>query len=236
LLSKDTSNTSSDYLVSLQVVTTAFSFVEPHQHQEPNPVGIKSDRLLLSNFLSVAAYKLHTQIPKIEEQIALVEAEQPFKLYAKETCMEFHKLLCELLEHFEAAVTALSSSRDPSGDVPIQGSEQFKIKLVAVLLNGYALQKIARGSAIEKQLKTIAHLLCDHRRAQVDMRAMPEMNSMEINEERDDELEGVQPAVIQPDGVPMPLCKSYRDWLRLMMVHFDAVEILVSYLWSAFQS
>jgi hypothetical protein len=220
---------SKPYLVSLQSVT-AFSFVEPHQHQEPNRAGIKSDRLLLSNFLSVAARKLRTKIPKIEEQIALVEAEQPFKLYTKETCIEFHELLCELLERFEAAVTALSSSRDPSGDVPIEESEQFKTKLVAVLLNGYALQKISRGSAIENHLKTIAPLLCDHRRAQEDMKAMPEMNDMEVNEERDDELEGVQPAVIQPDGEPMPLWKSYRDWLRLMVVHFDAAEILVAHI------
>jgi hypothetical protein len=35
---------------------------------------------------------------------------------------------------------------------------------------------------------------------------------------------------MQRDGVPMPLWKSYKDWLRLMVVHFDAVEILNSYI------
>ena len=218
---------SKPYLVSLKAVT-AFSFVEPLQHQEPNPAAIESDRLLLSKFLSSAAPKLHTKLPKIEEQIALVKAEQPFKLYTKETCMEFHLLLCELLERFETALAAVLKFRG-IGDVPTEGSDDFKVNVVAVLLTGYALQQMARGSAIETHLKTIAPLLRDHRRAQADVGAKAEMSGMETRE-RDVELEGLQPTVIQFDGAPMPLWRSYRDWLRLMVVHFDAVEILVAYI------
>jgi hypothetical protein len=106
------------YLISLKAVTT-FSFFETDQ-KEPKPAVISSDQLLLVKFLSATAPRLHTKIPKIE-QIALVKAGQPFELYTKETCMEFHKLLCELLKCFKAGLIGLSKSLGLSRDVLSKG-------------------------------------------------------------------------------------------------------------------
>jgi len=39
----------------------------------------------------------------------------------------------------------------------------------------------------------------------------------------------VQPFVNVNGAAESRLWKSYIDWLRLIMVHFDAVEILVNY-------
>jgi hypothetical protein len=100
--------------------------------------------------------------------------------------------------------------------------------LAAILLNGYALQKIARGSVIVKYLKTITPLLHDHHCSQVNMQEMG--NVPEMGKECDVELKGIQPAVMQHDSMLMSLWKSYKDWLRLMVVHFDAVDILNSYI------
>ena len=48
-----------------------------------------------------------------------------------------------------------------------------------------------------------------------------------LEEEHDDDLQWLQQAV-NNDQLPEPLWKSYRDWLRLMLTHFDAVEILAN--------
>jgi len=51
----------------------------------------------------------------------------------------------------------------------------------------------------------------------------------EEQEELDEDLKVVQP-FISIEGVQTPLWKSYVDWLKLIMVHFDAVEILAGYI------
>jgi hypothetical protein len=48
-------------------------------------------------------------------------------------------------------------------------------------------------------------------------------------EERDEDLERVQPSALQDDDKSTPQCtvsRSFGDWLNLMMVHFDAIDIL----------
>ena len=48
-------------------------------------------------------------------------------------------------------------------------------------------------------------------------------------EELDEELKAVRPFV-EVDGVETPLWQSYLDWLRLMVAHFDAADILLTYV------
>jgi len=52
---------------------------------------------------------------------------------------------------------------------------------------------------------------------------------IEEQEELDEDLKAVQPFVSK-EGVEMPLWRSYVDWLRLIIAHFDAVDILVGYV------
>jgi hypothetical protein len=48
-------------------------------------------------------------------------------------------------------------------------------------------------------------------------------------EGEDVNLNRVQPCVIR-DNVLLPLWRSYLDWLRLMVVHLDAIAILTGYV------
>ena len=47
--------------------------------------------------------------------------------------------------------------------------------------------------------------------------------------EPDKELKAVQPFV-QVDGIKTPLWQSYLDWFQLMVAHFDAADILITYV------
>ena len=51
----------------------------------------------------------------------------------------------------------------------------------------------------------------------------------EEQEEPDKELKAVQPFV-QVDGIKTPLWQSYVDWFQLMVAHFDAADILITYI------
>jgi hypothetical protein len=89
-------------------------------------------------------------------------AKKPFELYTKETCMEFHELLCEPLERFEK-IWRLPGARPPKRNKPVEGSDTFKANMFAVLLDGYALQRIARGAALQKHPINTNSLLSDSR-------------------------------------------------------------------------
>jgi hypothetical protein len=197
---------------------------EPASQEE-----IENDRLLLDKF--VLPGKLSCSTPNLVEQAKLALQNQPFQLYNRNTCKEFHALLLELLQRFQESLDGLSICRD-AGDVPTEGSDEFKGHLVAVMLSGYALQRIAKGTAFQMHLKTIQRLLGDHRRADAQKSVPAEWGKGQDEEQdgRDEDLEAVQPSVTREENVPMPLWKSYRDWLRLILVHFDAVDILVGYV------
>lgn len=214
------STLSMPYSSSLRAVTN-FSFCE--FHRLPTTAEMESDQSLLARSLPTVITRLRTKIPKIQEQMELAKANKPLQFYTKDTCMEFHLLLCELLERFEAALEQLSKSRSKTAHA-VKGSPEFEKNLSAVIFYGYSLQRIARGSAIDKHLQNIQSLLNDHRRVQT----MQEVDEME--EEDDVELSGVQPGATPKGSTPQPLWKSYKDWLRLILVHFDAVEILVAYV------
>jgi hypothetical protein len=190
------------------------------QYEPPSKAEIENDRLFLVNFLAPTAAdsRIQTQIPSILEQANLAEKGKDFQLYTATTCMEFHALFCELLLRFLQNLQALRIFRG-NEDPPHDGCSEFKQRLFAVMYDGGALQKLAKGAALRMHLTNIE--------ASLDQ---PKANetSRETQDERDEDLEAVQPFA-KSVGKPMPLWKSYRDWLRLMIVHFDAVDILVGF-------
>jgi hypothetical protein len=215
---------SEPYIQSLNQVTT-FQFDESKVDQG-STVEITNDRLFLVKFVLPASSGLHTKIPKLIQQAKLAEDSKPFQLYTKDTCMEFHELLNELLLGFRTSLNEVAKTRgDPK--VPTQGSEEFKKKVKLVMLCGFALHKLAKGAALRTHLKTIAPLLI-RTQTRTSMSA-PIEEQEEEQEEPDEDLKAVQPFVSK-EGVEMPLWRSYVDWLRLIIAHFDAVDILVGYV------
>jgi hypothetical protein len=207
---------SGPYIRSLKSVTT-FKFGESMSNTATEEMT--NDRLLLLFILK--SISLHPKIPKLLEQAKLAERREPFQLYTKETCTEFHILLVELLERFQTSLNELKQARG-TPDVETQGSDEFKAKVALVMLSGYALLRLARGSAIEMHLKTIAPLL---------LKTLPPgpHGQEEESEEIVEELKPAQLFIIK-EGVPTPVWKSFLDWLRLILAHFDAVDTLVGFV------
>jgi hypothetical protein len=192
-----------------------------------------NDRALITGFVSETLKNrniITTSIPNIQLLCNNLPPEsEPFQLYTSETCNEFHNLVVELLNSFKSSCSSLAKSKD------------FNNTVLITLVLGHALLRIARGSAIEMHLQNIATLLDDHRNTEISM-PMPDLTVDVENEdeELDEELDGVLDEVLDEEllpiqsnitdqGCPMPLWKTYRDWMRLMVVHFDAANILTAY-------
>lgn len=200
--------------------------------QERRIVSIETqnDRILLSSLEPPTTLVATQKIPKLVKQAALARAGKPYALYTKDTCIEFHYLLCELLVSFKTALDDLLDSRGP--DTPsAKGSDRFKKCMHRVMVYGYALQRITKGSGIEPHLQNIESSLRDNRRVGQNGRVGDLRDQKEDWEECDVEL--LEPSTtIQSDGRSQPVWKSYLDWLRLMLVHFDAVDTLTAYVGS----
>jgi len=85
---------------------------------------------------------------------------------------------------------------------------------------GNALQCIAKGSAIDSHLQNLEPLLNDHCR--------PDLKKVDV--EDSDLTVLTQPMVKEMDKLPQPLWKPYKEWLVLMLAHFNAVETLIDYV------
>src|SRR6266699_1406515 len=136
---------SEPYIQSLNQVMT-FQFDESKVDQRSTD-EITNDRLFLVKFMLPACSSLRTKIPKLMQQAKLAEDSKPFQLYTKDTCMEFHELLNELLLRFRTSLNEVAETRGDA-KVPTQGSEEFKKKVKLVMLCGYALNKLAKGAAL----------------------------------------------------------------------------------------
>ena len=189
---------------------------------------IENDRLFLVRFLLPAIQEswLGLSTPKLFQQANLACEGSPFQLYTEDTCLEFHLLLSILLQKFRGSLEDLSKSRGKE-NVSTVGSEAFKKHLLAVMLNGYALQRIARGSALPMHLQNITPMLNDYHRANLSTQVKERRG---LGYEFDEELEAVQLSAIGEGGLRKPMWRSYVDWLKLMVLHFDAVDILIRHV------
>ncbi|KAF8804067.1 hypothetical protein BYT27DRAFT_7194791 [Phlegmacium glaucopus] len=217
------------YIESLRGVKD-FPF-HPNLPKDMPPTKIANDRVFLDQF--VAATKIHPQI--IKSSIAnitlmlnnLPPVGEPFELYTSETCMEFHNLLVEILDRFRESIQKLKSLLSTKGSTPsTEDSEDVEHSLNRISVFAFALQKIASGYAFEMHLRNIQSLLADPRQSDTD-NSMPNVEKKEGERELDEELAEI---LITDLDVPTPLWQTYRDWVRLMVVHFDAIGILVNYV------
>ena len=212
---------SQPYIRSLKTVDT-FNVVESELEQ-PTRQGTENDRLFLIKFFSTTPPEFQIRFPKLVERANKV-ADENFRLYTKDTCAEFHSLFILLLVRFEEHLEVLGKTRG-DGKVPTPCSKEFNIAVESVIKSGYALQRLAHGAALRMHLQTIGPSMRSNYLSKTEM----PMPVAEEQEEFDVDLKAVQPFVNVNGAAESRLWKSYIDWLRLIMVHFDAVEILVNY-------
>lgn len=215
---------SQSYIRSLRAVTS-FDFNEA-MRGEPTTREIANNRQLVLNYLlPIEKLQKTNNYPRLIEQ-AKSASNKNFQLYTEGTCVEFHQLLLDLIDRFRGVLDGLQNNRGTE-KASTKGSKEFKMNAQLAMVCAYGLQRLATGAAIRMHLRTIAVFL-QRKHSRTSMPISGEMQE-EADEELDEDLKAVQPSVMK-EGVEIPLWRSYVDWLRLMISHFDAVEILVRFV------
>ena len=220
------------FIESLQSVTE-WTFHE-EKRDKPKAFGkdedrqkmeIEEDKRFVADYLLPIATR--GKFPELRRQAQLVKDGKDTRLYTEESYQEFHCMLLELINKFTKSLLEL---RDPlrtqksSMDHPIPGDEAFKNKVSKALVYGYALQRLVKGAALKMHLQTIAPSL-----KMWNLRKSPTPISTEEElRERDEDIQAVHQSVQNGAAV----VTSYLDWFKLLISHFDAVDILVSYVTS----
>lgn len=149
---------------------------------------------------------------------------EPCEIYNENTYMEFHGLLCELVERFNSSLEEVKKlqAKMPSTASGLLDSEKIKSALLSVMILGQYLKAMVRSAALEKHLRTISHLL--------DVDSDDGKSSMATTDEDAEDDEDADDPVLKPysiyQGQPTLPWQSYRDWLRLTTMYFDAIAIL----------
>jgi hypothetical protein len=198
-----------------------FQFKETHI--EPKTKEMNMENMFRSALGSLINAKLvDTPVTNLLAVISKGSVGQ--ELYTKDTCQEFHLLLCSVLRHFLLHLRELSLLKKPNRAV-------FDNAVRKIGCFGEFLQTMAGSVAIQRHLKVIEdELLIFHSRAREVANQTPSNieTKPENDIELDVELQSVQPFVIH-DGKQLPMWKAAKDWLKLMVVHFDALKIVNSH-------
>lgn len=216
---------STPYLTALENVKT-IEFREFEQdYDKQGQQEVQNDLYVVHELLELPGdMKFDVEIPNLEK----AALDSPSKIYTRDTCVEFHQLLCNLLRCFMNALSDLRNAKRAKTNhqaVPIH-------ILGPIMAYGYLLHQLVMGAALTAHLCVIESSLIENRRI-ITSKASSDgiMEAIEEDVEEDVELLGIQPNTIREEGAePVPLWESYRDWLRLVLVHFEAVDILFGYV------
>ena len=140
------------------------SFTEPPKVATTGPDSeINPDKLFLDILPGLTKV---TEITDISNLLSVRDKgtgkslETPPEIYNKDTFMEFHNLLCQLLLQFRKSLEALQNiQKEKKLGKKTWTLENTMGELRSVWSLGLSLRAMVTGAAIEKHLKTIAHLL-----------------------------------------------------------------------------
>ena len=166
----------------------------------------------------------HIAIPNLK---AMAENPEGAQLYTADTCQEFHLLLCALLQAFQRCLVELSQYNESDSEASLRSL------VVNTLFFGETLWMVVHSSGIDAHLQAISGDLeteCVHPN---DKDIVVENGEEEIEEKEEDmDLRGVQPNTIIVDGSTRKSLSAWeacRDWLRLLVMYFEALTILDRY-------
>jgi hypothetical protein len=175
---------------------------------------------------------LGVDVPRLEA-LARDSQTPSFSYYTSETYMEFHSVLVAAISSFHDALIQLKAFKlNPKLEASL---DEFEGCIADVAICGAILHSIAYGSAIERHLQAIAHLLPMHHQKHAISHKKVEVGKKEEDKEDEDEedeeeeedtdLLSVQPYTLV--GLRrLPAWESYRNWLRLIISHFEALYVV----------
>ena len=217
------------YCQSLELVPEKFPFNKLDPLDAPTKKEKENDRDFLIEFVwtcrslpqqngGALSTSTYSNLLNLAEEAA---NQQDLRIYNENTCQEFHKLFIQLLQGFYNALSTLSilsNSQQENHSSPIA-------ELVEeIVLLGGTLQGMTRGSGLRMHLKNIQPFLQNNLHAsRFQPTELGERDEAYESDVRDEELEELRPYTKRnaPD-----FFQSYWDWFRLMMVHFQAVDVL----------
>ena len=196
-------------------------------HEQPDIAMTKdssSDRSFLEIIRGLQPGVVSTNISNLR-RMSEETKDVACEIYNENTYMEFHGLLCELLDRFRISLRKVEEVQVEMSAHRCDSDKTMLVLKNAVIL-GTHLRAMVRSAAMEKHLKSIAHLL------DVDGGKL----SMETTDEgvEDEDDEGAEDLVLKPysmfkDKLILPW-QSYKDWLRLTTLYFDAMIILSTHM------
>lgn len=179
---------------------------------QPTRDELEHDHLFLKDFVKrirKLSTPLGVEVPNLQR---LADQNTPGRsIYNDDTCVEFHNVLIRLLTLFKERLTSISRKEQGTSTDPVS----LKGILPDVQEYAYALLRLAKGYALKVHMANLNITSLDAPPTQAP-NAAEQDNKVE---EPDEELEALRPG-------------NYAGWLQLVLAHFDAVEIVFSYMTS----
>lgn len=228
--------TSQLYIKALNAV----EIIEPSNrllmNDRPSARELDNDCQFLLDYV-LAGTKMHpdnVKIPELTKQANQARSNKPFKLYSKETYVEFHLIFKYILTGFDTALRDLQSdsTRSTKG-LPTPASPKVNKLIYTVVGFGYALQALSQGSGFKVYLQSMSALL-QQALDQLEDEPAPTTQT-EDDDDLADELDSVHSSV-ESAGVEIPLWQRFLNWIQVVVNHFDAVDILIKYVTSPYFS
>lgn len=165
-------------------------------------------------------------------------------LYSEATCWEFHLIFIHILKAFRVTVGSLAEMSESASadDKSIQAN--FKNEVTDGRRNGYLLMRLAHSKAYELYLENIEPLLAAQIRSEIAslppgekldqiMKLEDAISIKTASREEEwrilEEIEVLPPVQMHlaTEGL---LAKAYKSWLRLLVVHFGASEVVLEFV------
>lgn len=201
---------SKPYLQFLEDIASTSTFPQfetiTFESSKPSPIHSSNDRRFLEILPKLESI-LNIKVPQLLQALSdPATRDKPIAVYNEDTYEEYHRLLWELLNKFKCSLKALKIVKDAH-------TKEFDETVMCIVLLGNALQTMAGGAIIEVHLKVITMAFNKPRHVMLDTN-----QEMEYDEE------------LYQISSTLPMWQAYREWLKLMVVHFDAVHILIAHM------
>ncbi len=199
---------------SFNIALTKLQIVEfSEQPHNSTPSETENDILFLSKLPDLEPL-LHNKIPYLMQK-----GQDPLnsEVYTNKTCTEFHLLLCELLEKFSKYLEDLEAlQKKPST------KEDILKQLDLILRVGTTLRLMVRGAAIKKHLKVVENFLPVSKDFVKQKQGGRDGGE---GEDKDKDKEDEEFTELHSDN-SSSAWKACFNWLELIVVHFDAIQVL----------
>lgn len=165
-----------------------------------------------------------SKLPQLQTHLGasitnLIQVSRTENLYTAETCMDFHRILCELLSLFHTHLQELAAFQGQQGK-----AEEVHQKLVLVTQIGNVLRLMSKGAAIKKHLKLVARYIPDKVVQLTERGEVTADNNYMLEQEELMGLHTGQPST--QARLPAPKWKICNNWLELIIIYYDAIQIV----------